>query len=132
MSSTAQPRQSLSSDEDAFRRSIPYPVIATNLPGVYASAPWSQDFDLSTASDATLLRNGLPFRRPEKNADPAIIRAWERAFSRKWLAKNRVVPHLQPRVVKPRKRTRPIRQANGNYASSNWSGAALMGVVGRG
>jgi hypothetical protein len=125
-SSTPSPH-SLQFDEEEFRQSLPYPVIATNLPGVYASAAWPEDFDLSTASNMALLRNGLPFHRPEKNADPAIIRAWNKAFSRKWLAKNRVVPRFSPRVVKPRKRGRPIRQSNGNYASPNWSGAALTG-----
>src|SRR2546430_9814289 len=79
-------------DEDAFRRKIPHALLATNLPGAFATPAPPADFNPATASAATLAKYGLLWRRPQQNEDPRVLAAWPKVFSRKWLAKDRIVP----------------------------------------
>ena len=57
-------------DEDAFRRKVPHALVATNLPGAFATPAPPADFNPATASAAALAKQGLLWRRPQPNEDP--------------------------------------------------------------
>jgi hypothetical protein len=111
-------------DEQAFLQKIPYPVTATNLKGAYAGDAPPEDFDPNTASATELIRNGILWRRPTAT-DPAALRAaWDKAFSRKWLAKDRVIPVLEPQVGRKHILRKPLRKiSDGDYLGYAWSGS---------
>ena len=112
-------------DEQAFLQKIPYPVTPTNLKGAYAGVAPPDDFDPNTASPSELIKNGILWRRPTATDPPALRAAWDKAFSRKWLAKDRVVPVLEPQVGRKRiLKQRPLKKAiDGSYLGGAWSGA---------
>jgi hypothetical protein len=115
-------------DEAAFRRVIPYTLIATDMPGVYTSPAWPDDFDPNTASPAELVKNGLLVRRPGKTDPPELVAAWKRAFSRKWRAADRIVPRFGTPIVKPPILRKPIKKGVGKQLTSpNWAGAVFPG-----
>jgi hypothetical protein len=114
-------------DEEAFLQKIPYPVTPTNLKGVYAGVAPPDDFDPNTASQSDLLKNGTLWRRPTA-ADPPSLRAvWQKVFSRKWLAQDRVMPVMEPQVgrVHILKRA-PRKVGDMNYLGGAWAGAATF------
>jgi hypothetical protein len=124
-------------DEEAFLKKIPFRVVPTNLKGAYSVVAPPDDFDPNTASASELLKNGILWRRPTAADPPALREAWQKFFSRKWLAKDRAVPAFQPgrgrtHVLK----TPPRKITDTTYASNAWSGAATLsggpytGVVG--
>jgi hypothetical protein len=71
-------------------------------------------------------------------ADPPALReAWRKAFSRKWLAKDRVIPVLEPQTGRARiLKKAPRKISDMNYLNGAWSGAATFsggpynGVIG--
>jgi hypothetical protein len=111
---------------DAFRRRIPYPLIPTNISGAFTSPSPPNDFDPSVASVTDLVRHGLPYARPGVDADPLARAAWERVFSRRWLAEDRILPRLVPQYGRTH-RLRGIRQTDAGFSSNNWSGGSIQG-----
>jgi hypothetical protein len=106
---------------------VPYPIIPTDVPGVFISPPPPADFDPNTASRQSLIRNGFLWRRPEAGDDPALRAAWDRVFSRQWRAEDRLVPEFEPRIGKTHS-LRNLRQAeDGTYAGDNWAGSVIQG-----
>lgn len=115
-------------DEAAFRRTIPYTLIATDMPGVYTSPAWPDEFDPNTASPAELVKNGLLVRRPGEKDPPALVAAWKRAFSRKRRAADRIVPQFGTPIVRQPVPRKPIRKgADPQLTSPNWAGAVFPG-----
>lgn len=112
-------------DEQAFLRKIPYPVVPTNLKGVYAGVAPPDDFDPNTASPSELIKNGILWRRPTAADPPAFREAWQKVFSRKWLAKDRIVPTLEPQVG----RTHILKKAPRKISDTNYLGYAWSGAV---
>jgi hypothetical protein len=112
-------------DEKAFLQKIPYALTPTNVKGAYAGVAPADDFDPNTASAAALVKNGLLWSRPTSSDSPALQAAWKKAFSHKWLAKNRVVPVLETQTGRTHQlRTPPKKVSNGNFLGSAWAGAA--------
>ena len=105
--------------------------VATSIPGVQAFRSLPQDFDAETASNAQLLKFGLP-PRPRQEDFPLLYQMWR---SRVDAARHRVIPDL----VQTNVRHRPIKvdqqlqtQVNGGVATSpNWSGYAIVGPNGQ-
>ena len=85
---------------DVFRERLPYKTIPTNLHGVYAGG-LPDVIDPNTATHSELIKHGLLLPRPGGGQHPAVAAAWKKFFSRKWLAKDRIVPHLQPNPARP-------------------------------
>jgi len=113
-------------DEQSFRRTIPYPLVATNIPGAYASPAWADDFDPNTASPADFVKNGLLIHRPTQSDDPVLVKAWDRAFSKKWRAEDRIIPQLEPQPGKVHILRKPPR-VNTNGNNPFWSGGVMVG-----
>jgi Peptidase A4 family len=112
-------------DEQAFLKKIPYPLTPTNLKGAYAGTAPSDDFDPNTASAAELVKNGILWRRPTESDHPAHRALWKKVFSRKWLAKDRITPVLEPQVGKRHDlRTAPRKISDGSFLTYSWAGAA--------
>ena len=101
-------------------------LLPSNLPGVFALPPIPNDFDPNTATKAALLKHGLLWRRPAQHDHPAVIAAWNKAFSGGFHAKKHIVPSITPlanRIHKPVILTRPF---DGPCAPSDrWSGAVV-------
>jgi hypothetical protein len=113
-------------DEAGFLQRIPYALIKTNLPGAYTSPMPPDDFDPNTASPGDLVRQGLPWRRPDAATEPRLRAAWDKVFGRKWLAKDRIVPQLRPHVGKTHLLgKKSVKQEDGRYLVPTWSGAAI-------
>jgi hypothetical protein len=114
-------------DEESFLKTIPYSLVATNLKGVYASPARPDHFDVNAATAAELVNNGIPWRRPSLRDDPGLVAAWNNHFSRKWLAKDRIVPQLVPQTG----RTHHLRGGAINPHSNGptpWAGAYIPGA----
>ncbi len=113
--------------DEVFPARLPYPTVPTNLSGVFATAPLPAAFDPKTASDRELLRHGLLWPRPKAGEDGVVRRAWERAFSKPWLAENNIVPEME--IVKGRThRKRPVLVKETVKLSNNWSGGEVVGA----
>jgi peptidase A4-like protein len=111
-------------DEKEFLRKIPYPVTPTNLKGAYAMTGWPDSFDPNTASSAELIKNGILWRRPTANDEPALRQAWDKIFSRKWLAKDRIIPVLEPQVGTRHVLKQPPKAlSEGSHNQGAWAGA---------
>ncbi|HLW70325.1 MAG TPA: G1 family glutamic endopeptidase [Candidatus Binataceae bacterium] len=115
-------------DEEAFLKSMPHQLVKTNLKGVYASPPPPDNFDPNKANATELIKQGLFWRRPKPTDDPAIVKAWDKVFSRKWLAKDRIVPKLEPQIGKTHLLRRPLgRVTDQNFVNGAWSGGGIRG-----
>jgi hypothetical protein len=115
-------------NEEAFLKSMPHRLVKTNLKGVYTSPPAPEDFDPNKASAIDLIKQGLFWRRPTPDDDPAIMKAWDRVFSRKWLAKDRIVPELEILTGKTHVLRRGLsRSKDQNFLVGTWSGAGIRG-----
>ncbi|NYF78982.1 G1 family glutamic endopeptidase [Granulicella arctica] len=111
-------------DEKAFRSKIPYTLHSTNLKGAYSVAAPPDDFDPKTASQLDLIKHGLLWRKPTAEDSPELREAWDRFFSRKWLAKDRIIPKLEPQVGKTHNLKKlPKKMTDGSYLGTVWSGA---------
>src|SRR5271157_3065747 len=80
-------------DEKWLKNQFPFPLIATNMEGVYTTPPLPDDLDLKTASDATLLQYGLRLPRPKAGDPPAIVAAWNSVCER---GLQMIAPQLKP------------------------------------
>src|SRR5580700_10272192 len=69
-------------NEDWLKAQFAFPLVPTNVEGVYTTQPLPGDLDLKTASDPTLLQHGLFLRRPRAGDDPAIQAAWNQVSER--------------------------------------------------
>jgi hypothetical protein len=128
MSSSSTGRPVFTLDEDAFRRRIPYNLIGTNVKGAYATPAPSDNFDPNTASATELIKQGLLWRRPTSADPPAFQQAWKKVFSRKWLAKDRIVPQMEVQVGKTHNLRKPlVNAADQNFLNGAWSGAGMRG-----
>ncbi len=87
-------------DLEGIRRSLPFKVIETNIPGVWSLPPLPEGFDPDTASDIELLKNGIFIPRPKPGDDPALAIPWERALS---IRRSLVVPKNLKVVSRPRR-----------------------------
>ena len=114
-------------DEETFLKKIPFHVVPTNLEGAYSVVPPSDDFDPNTASPSELIKNGILWRRPTASDPPALQEAWNKLFSRQWLAKDRAVPVFQPQVGRTHVLKQPLRKVTDTtYVNYVWSGAATL------
>jgi len=121
------PQSAFVLDEQAFRQKIPFALTSTNLKGVFASPAPPDTFDPSTASSADLVKNGLLWRRPTASDNPALTEAWQKVFSRKWLAKDRIVPVLAPQVGRTHLLKKPpTKVSDQNYIGGAWAGAGTF------
>jgi Peptidase A4 family len=112
-------------DEQDFLRKIPFPVTPTNLKGAYAGIAPPEAFDPNMASASELIKNGILWRRPAAVDDPILQEAWRKVFSRKWLAKDRIIPVLASQIGRTHNLRKPPRKASdGSFLTSGWAGAA--------
>jgi Peptidase A4 family len=114
-------------DEEAFLKKIPFRVVRTNLKGAYSVVAPPDDFDPNTASANELVKNGILWRRPVATDPAALQDAWHKAFSRKWLGKDREVPVFQPVVGRTHiLKKSPGKVKDATFANFSWSGAATL------
>jgi hypothetical protein len=113
-------------DGDWLRTRFAFPLVPTNVEGIYTTQPLPDDLDLKTVSEATLLQHGLLLPRPQAGNQPGLEAAWK-AISERGL--RITAPHLEPlsdssrRVRKP-----PGPGPGGSQATSpNWCGCVLQG-----
>jgi hypothetical protein len=114
-------------DEKWLQTQFPFPLIPTNIEGVYTTLPLPDDLDLKTASDATLLRHGLLLRRPRAGDHPLIAAAWNEILGR---GLRSIAPHVEPQRDKIRRVKWPQPRGgtgSGTATSTNWCGCALQG-----
>lgn len=112
---------------ERFRAKLPFPTIATKLPGAFAGRPFPPEFDLNKATPAALRAHGVFWRRPAPNADPRLVAAWKEAADRAKSVKEWLVPELEVQVGKRHVLGPVTRQSDGVFTSSNWSGGVLPG-----
>jgi hypothetical protein len=113
-------------DEPTFLKKIPFTLTPTSLAGVYANPAPPDDFDPHSASQLDLARYGLLWRKPAAGGPPEIKQAWDKFFSKKWLAKNRIVPEFEPQIgVSHNLKKKPVKQSDGTYLGTVWSGAGI-------
>jgi hypothetical protein len=103
-----------------------YPLIELNIPGAYTSPAPPDDFDPRTALPSDLVKHGLLWRRPEPGDHPSLLSAWEHGLSRRWLAKDRIIPHLEPQPGKTHV-LRGLKRTEQGFTSFNWSGGVFQG-----
>jgi hypothetical protein len=129
MSSASILRPDFIFDEEKFREKIPHPLVSTNVKGAFATPAPPDSFDPNTASAVELVKQGVMIRRPGANDSPAVVNAWKQVFSRKWLAKDRIVPHLEVQTGKTHQLRRPLvkKASDQNFLNGAWSGAGVRG-----
>ena len=112
-------------DEEAFCAKHPYPLHHTNLKGVYTTPAPPDSFDLKSASQSEMMKHGLMWRRPTPEDPPELRAAWNKFSSRKWLAKDRIVPELHPQLGRTHnyRGPAPVLQADASYTGKVWAGA---------
>jgi hypothetical protein len=106
---------------------VAYPLIELNIPGAFTSPAPPDEFDPKTAPPSALVQHGLLWRRPQAGDHPSLRSAWEYAFSRRWLAKDRIVPVLEAKPGKTH-RLRALKRADTGFTSDNWSGGVFQGA----
>jgi hypothetical protein len=106
---------------------MPYELVPTALAGAFISPAPPDDFDPNTASPAALIKHGFLWRRPRPGDDPALHTAWERAFSRRWRAEDRLVPELEPQVGKTHQLKRATPAAGIDVNTNLWAGSVVPG-----
>lgn len=112
----------------AFTRSLPFRVVPTNVPGAYAVPDLADGLNVSSAAPTTLLRHGIPFRRPDGQDRPAVLEAWERAFGSKRGAGKVITPVLQPQMGRTHHLRQPAVLQNNNFNNNQWAGAVVKGT----
>ena len=114
-------------DEAGFLQKIPYPVTPTSIKGVYAGVAPPEGFDPNSASAAELIKAGVLLRRPNAKDDPAVQSAWQKLASRKWLAKDLVVPVMEVQYGKTHLlQAAPKKLTDTSYLTNTWSGAGTF------
>lgn len=112
-------------DYETFQKQLPHTLIPTNIPGAFTTPAPPDDFDPNTASHTSLIKNGFFWNCPQEGDDPRLITAWENAFSRRWLAKDRIIPHLEPQIGKIHF-PRHLQKTDTKFITdNNWSGCVL-------
>src|ERR1035438_8811896 len=112
-------------DEKWLKSQFPFPLIPTNMEGVYTSPSLPDDLDLKTASDATLWQHGLLLQRPKPGAHPTSVAAWNKVCER---GLRTIVPELAPLPEARRRKRRPRPRTGGGGGQailSNWCGGVL-------
>jgi hypothetical protein len=120
------PQQS-SPQLDALRKQLPFELHPTNLPGVFTTPAPPDDLDPNQASAASLVKHGIFWKRPQRGEDPRLVRVWDKAFWRKWLAKDRIVPILEPQKGKIHVLRALKKTTETGYTSGNWAGGVMQG-----
>jgi hypothetical protein len=84
-------------------------------------------FDPNTASQDDLVKQGLRWTKPTAHSAPEVRAAWEKFFSRKWLAKDRIIPELHPQIGRTHnyRGPAPKKHKDGTYTGTVWSGAGI-------
>jgi hypothetical protein len=108
---------------DDLEKKSPYPLIPLNISGVYTSPAPPEHLDDKT-SPAELIRHGILWRRPEPGDPPSVAAAWKALLSRRWYAKDRIVPHIVPQPGKFHV-LRGVKRTEGSINNSSWSGCVL-------
>ncbi len=110
-------------DEKAFLAKFPYKLQPTNLKGVYLTPAPPDGFDPQTASQTEHSKLGLLWRKPD-SSEPRLKAAWDKFFSRKWLAKDRIVPEMHPQIGRTHNlKVLPKKVSDTSYLGSVWAGA---------
>ena len=106
---------------------VPYELVPTALAGAFISPAPPDDFDPNTASPAALIKHGFLWRRPQAGDDPVLRTAWERAFSRRWRAEDRLVPEFEPQVGKTHQLKSATPEAGIDVNTNRWAGSVVPG-----
>ncbi len=106
---------------------VPYELVPTALAGAFISPAPPDDFDPNTASPAALIKHGFLWRRPQAGDDPVLRAAWERAFSRRWRAEDRLVPEFEPQVGKTHQLKGSTPEAGIDVNTNRWAGSVVPG-----
>jgi hypothetical protein len=112
---------------ETFTKSLPYEVIPTNIPGAYTSAAVPEDVDLATATTTTLLKHGIPFRKPVEGDRPALHDAWNLAYGPPAKQMKTIVPVLQPRMGRTHNLRHSVNGSDTNFTSAQWAGSVIKG-----
>jgi hypothetical protein len=112
---------------EAFTKSLPYKVIPTNIPGAYTSPPVPEEVDLATATTTTLLKHGIPFRKPVEGDRPALHDAWNLAYGPTARQMKTIVPILQPRMGRTHNLRHPVHGSDTNFTGAQWAGGVIKG-----
>ena len=124
MSATAIASTVFVHDEEAFRAKVPFTLVPTNVPGAYTTPAPPDSFNPRTASQLDLIKQGLLWRKPTTADGPSLQAAWDKFFSHKWLAKDRIVPVLEPQIGKTHNLKKlPTKVTDTSYNGTMWSGA---------
>jgi hypothetical protein len=112
-------------DEPGFIAKHPYKLSTTNLRGVFTTSAPPAGFDLKTASQSDLMKQGLMWRKPAPGDPPQLQAAWDRFTSRQWLEKDRIVPESHPQlgVTHNYRGAAPKKQTDNTYTGQVWAGA---------
>ncbi len=113
---------------EAFTKRLPFAVVPTNIPGAFASPGLPPDLDLSAPTTTMLLRHGIPFRKPEANERPEVLRAWERAFGPEGRSEKTIIPVLQPQMGRFHHLRGPVAQAETSFTGNAWAGGVVKGT----
>ena len=124
---TAKPQTQTHEAGDLIRR-LPFTLVPLNIPGAYTTPAPPDEFDPNTASQSDLIKHGLLWRKPSSSDPPSMVKAWQRAFSRKWLAKDRIVPHLEPHPGKTHLLRGVHKGADASYYTNAWAGSVIRGT----
>ncbi len=113
-------------DEDWLRTQFAFPLVRTNVEGVYTTQPLPDDLDLKTVSEATLLQHGVFLPRPGASGQAGSEAAWK-AVSERGL--RITAPNLEPLPDSLRGVRRPHGPGPGGSqaTSPNWCGCVLEG-----
>jgi hypothetical protein len=114
-----------SHEVESFRGRIPYQLLPTNLKGAYTTPAPPEGFNPNAASQSDLMKHGLMWRKPTPSDPPELRAAWEKFFSRKWLAKDRIIPESHPQlgVTHNYRGAAPKLQKDSTYTGQVWAGA---------
>ena len=112
---------------EALRKQLPFELHPTNLTGAFTTPAPPDDLDPKQASSATLVKHGILWKRPQRGDDPRLVRVWDQVFSRKWLAKDRIVPELEPQKGKIHVLRALKKTSDTGYTSDNWAGGVMQG-----
>jgi hypothetical protein len=126
MSKATQP--SLAHHGEALRKQCPFPIKETNLEGVYAIPEPPPEFDPHKATAEELIRHGILWRRPTSMDNPALVKAWDRLYSRKWRAGDHTISEMESQLGKTHVLRKPVRRdTDTSWVGQQWAGAVMNG-----
>jgi hypothetical protein len=101
---------------------------STNLTGAFSSPAPPDSFRSEQRRRRPTGQARLLWRRPAATGEPALVSASNAVFSRTWLAKDRIVPQLDPQIGKTHALKKALtRVTDQNFVNSAWSGAGVRG-----